>query len=119
MKRRLTGLLCLALAVSSSAQAHGTVTHSISDDGVGFSVTYSDTDEFTKATLMMLKGSQLVYMGEKSLDNAVNSVTFDEFRIDIDKWLTGEYVFKVGANKNITTSDAVTFVNPNQKRACF
>lgn len=119
MKRRLTGLLCLALAVSSSAQAHGTVTHSISDDGVGFSVTYSDTDEFTKATLMMLKGSQLVYMGEKSLDNAVNSVTFDEFRIDIDKWLTGEYVFKVGANKNITTSDAVTFVNPNQKKSVF
>lgn len=119
MKIRVVGLLCLALAVASSVQAKGTVTPSISDDGVGFSVTYSDTDEFTKATLMMLKGSELVYMSEKTLDSAGNSIIFDEFKIDADKWLTGEYVFKVGANKKITTSDMLTFINPNQKKSVF
>ena len=103
MKKGLTGLLCLVLAASSSVQAEGKVTYSISDDGVGFSVTYSDTDEFNKATLMMLKDSELVYMSEKALESVADSITFDEFKLDAEKWLSGDYVIKVGANKNITS----------------
>lgn len=119
MKKGLTGLLCLVLAASSSVQAEGKVTYSISDDGVGFSVTYYDTDEFNKVTLMMLKDSELVYMSEKALESVADSITFDEFKLDAEKWLSGDYVIKVGANKNITSSDVIKFVNPNQKKTVF
>lgn len=119
MKRKTALVMCVLMIISLSVYAQGTITHIVSEDGRGFTVTYSDTENFGKATLMMLKDSELVYMTEKKLPVSANTVTFDEFKIDDDKWLSGDYVLKVGANKSITTSEPISFVNSKQMKNSF
>lgn len=120
IKKCIIGLISVSLImpVVTFADFDENNNITITVDNFNITVTYSDDEDFDKATIMMKDGSNaLIYMGEQKTTINKRKIDFAQFMVN-DKLPTDTYTISVGVNGKIVT-EQLLFKNPFDREKTF